>query len=123
MIVVITASLRRLTNGTSQNKSMAANFIDYAVTLPSQTTLANTGNTPSRTDALSDPGVQKALYQAKDDIFYMKNVPLHSRPITAQAQRVSDAFEQYVNRYLNNQLSLDAAVTQGQQAVNQARQG
>jgi ABC-type glycerol-3-phosphate transport system substrate-binding protein len=107
----------------SQNKSMAAKFIDYAVTLPSQTTLANTGNTPSRTDALSDPGVQKALYQAKDDIFYMKNVPLHSRPITAQAQRVSDAFEQYVNRYLNNQLSLDAAVTQGQQAVNQARQG
>jgi multiple sugar transport system substrate-binding protein len=107
----------------SQNKSMAAKFIDYAVTLPSQTTLANTGNTPSRTDALSDPGVQKALYQAKDDIFYMKNVPLHSRPITAQAQRVSDAFEQYVNRYLNNQLSLDAAVTQGQQAVNQAMQG
>ena len=107
----------------SQNKDMAAKFIDYAVSPTSEALLAKTGSTPSRTDALSDPNVQKALYQAKDDTFYVQNVPLHSRPITAQAQRISDAFEQYVNQYLNNRISLDAAVTQGQQAISQAMQG
>ncbi len=110
-------------NKYSNNKTTAAKFIDYATSLPAQTLLSQTGNTPSRTDALSDPGVQKALYQAKDLVTYVKTVPLHSRPITAQAQRISDAFEQYVNQYLNNRLSLEAAVTQGQQAVNQAMQG
>jgi ABC-type glycerol-3-phosphate transport system substrate-binding protein len=110
-------------NKYSNNKTTAAKFIDYATSLPAQTLLSQTGNTPSRTDALSDAGVQKALYQAKDLVSYVKSVPMHSRPITAQAQRISDAFEQYVNQYLNNRLSLEAAVTQGQQAVNQAMQG
>ncbi|HEX6552827.1 MAG TPA: sugar ABC transporter substrate-binding protein [Ktedonobacteraceae bacterium] len=107
----------------SNNKDLAAKFIDYAASVPSEVTLANTGNTPSRTDALSDPSVQKALLQAKYLSDYVQNVPLHRRPITAQAQRVSDAFEQYVNKYLNNQLSLDTAISQGQQAVDQALHG
>lgn len=110
-------------NKYSKNQDMAAKFIDYASSLQSEATLAKTGSTPSRTDALSDPGVQQSLPQAKNDVDYVRNVQLHYRPITAQAQRVSDAFEQVVNKYLNNQLSLDAAITQGQQAVDQALQG
>ena len=110
-------------NKYSKNQDMAAKFIDYAASLSSEVLLANTGNTPSRTAALSDPGVQKALIQVKYLADYVQNVNLHYRPITARAQRVSDAFEQVVNKYLNNQLSLDATISQGQQAVNQAMQG
>ncbi len=110
-------------NKYSKNQDMAAKFIDYAASLDSEVQLAKTGSTPSRTVALSNPDVQKALPQTKDVADYVQNVELHYRPITAQAQRVSDAFEQVVNKYLNNQLSLDAAVTQGQQAIDQALQG
>ncbi|GAC1689283.1 MAG: hypothetical protein PVS3B1_28570 [Ktedonobacteraceae bacterium] len=110
-------------NKYSKNQDMAAKFIDYAASLPSEVTLAKTGSTPSRTAALSNPDVQKALPQTKDVADYVQSVELHYRPITPQAQRVSDAFEQVVNKYLNNQLDLDAAINQGQQAINQALQG
>lgn len=110
-------------NKYSKNQDLSAKFIDYAASLPSEITLAKTGSTPSRTAALSDSKVQQALMQTPYLVDYVKNVPLHYRPITAQAQRVSDAFEQYVNKYLNKQLSLEAAISQGQQAVNQAQQG
>ncbi len=110
-------------NKYSKNQDMAAKFIEYASSLPSEVTLAKTGSTPSRTAALSNPDVQKALPQTKDVADYVQNVELHYRPITAQAQRVSDAFEQVVNKYLNNQLDLNTAVTQGKQAVDQALQG
>jgi multiple sugar transport system substrate-binding protein len=110
-------------NKYSKNSDMAAKFIDYASSLSSEISLARTGSQPSRTDALSDSDVQKALIQSQYAADYVKNVELHYRPITAQAQRVSDAFEQAVNKYLNNQLDLDSTISQGQQAVNQAQQG
>ncbi|HEY7416184.1 MAG TPA: hypothetical protein VH593_13405, partial [Ktedonobacteraceae bacterium] len=109
-------------NKYSKNQDLAAKFINYAASLPSEVLLAKTGNTPSRTAALSNSDVQKALIQAKYDADYVQNVDLHYRPITAHAQRVSDAFEQVINKYLNNQIDLNTAVTQGQQAVNQALQ-
>ncbi|HLZ56923.1 MAG TPA: sugar ABC transporter substrate-binding protein [Ktedonosporobacter sp.] len=106
----------------SKNQDLAAKFIAYATSLPQEVLLAKTGSEPSRTDALSNPDVQKALIQAKYAADYVQNVELHYRPITAQAQRVSDAFEQVVNKYLNNQLDLDTTISQGQQAVTQAQQ-
>jgi multiple sugar transport system substrate-binding protein len=110
-------------NKYSKNQDLAAKFIDYAASIQSEVLLAKTGNTPSRTDALSDPAVQKGLISSPYLVDYVKNVDLHYRPITAHAQRVSDAFEQVVNKYLNNQIDLDTAVTQGKQAVDQAMQG
>lgn len=110
-------------NKYSKNQDLASKFIDYAASLQSEVALAKTGNTPSRTDALTNVDVQKALLQATNLADYVKNVDLHYRPITAHAQRVSDAFEQVVNKYLNNQIDLDTAVTQGKQAVDQAMQG
>jgi multiple sugar transport system substrate-binding protein len=110
-------------NKYSKYPDAAAKFIDYAASLQSEILLAKTGNTPSRTAALSDSAVQKALPQAQSDADYVQNVQLHYRPITAQAQRVSDAFEAVVNKYLNDQIDLNTCVSQGQQAVNQALQG
>jgi multiple sugar transport system substrate-binding protein len=110
-------------NKYSKNQDLAAKFIDYAASAQSEISLAKTGNMPSRTDALTDSNVQKALLSATNLVDYVKNVELHYRPITAHAQRVSDAFEQVVNKYLNNQIDLDTAVTQGKQAVDQAMQG
>ncbi len=110
-------------NKYSKNQDLAAKFIDYAASLQSEVLLAKTGNTPSRTDALSNPDVQKGLISSPYLVDYVKNVDLHYRPITAHAQRVSDAFEQVVNKYLNNQIDLNTAVTQGKQAVDQAMQG
>jgi len=110
-------------NKYSKNQDLAAKFINYAASPDSEILLAKTGSTPSRTTALSDPQVQKALIQAKYDADYVKNVELHYRPITAQAQRVSDAFEQAINKYLNNQVDLNTTISQGQQAIDQALQG
>lgn len=110
-------------NKYSKNQSMAAKFIDYAGSLQSEILMSKTGSTPSRTAALTNADVQKSLISAQYLADYVQNVNLHYRPITARAQRVSDAFEQVVNKYLNNQLTLDAAASQGQQAVNQAMQG
>jgi multiple sugar transport system substrate-binding protein len=110
-------------NKYSKNQDLSARFIEYAGSLQSEITLAKTGNTPSRTDALTNTDVQKALIQAKSLADYVQNVELHYRPITARAQRVSDAFEQAVNKYLNNQTDLETAIRDGQQAVDQAQQG
>ncbi|GCF10603.1 ABC transporter substrate-binding protein [Dictyobacter arantiisoli] len=110
-------------NKYSKNPTMAGKFIEYATSIDSQIHLAKTGSTPPRTDALTNSEVQKALPQSKYDADYVKNVELHYRPITAHAQRVSDAFEQVVNKYLNNQIDLATAMSQGQAAVNQAMQG
>jgi multiple sugar transport system substrate-binding protein len=110
-------------NKYSKNQALSGKFIDYAASLDSEVVLAKTGSTPARTAALSNPDVQKALIQAQYDADYVQNVELHFRPITAHAQRVSDAFEQVVNKYLNNQLDLESAISQGQQAVDQAQQG
>jgi multiple sugar transport system substrate-binding protein len=110
-------------NKYSKNPTLAAKFIEYASALDSEVLLAKTGSTPSRTAALSNPDVQKALIQTTYVADYVQNVELHYRPITAHAQRVSDAFEQAVNKYLNNQIDLNTAASQGQQAVDQAMQG
>ena len=110
-------------NKYSKNPALAGKFIEYATSVDSQVLLAKTGSTPPRTDALTNADVQKALPQSTFDADYVKNVELHFRPITAHAQRVSDAFEQTVNKYLNDQIDLNTAMTQGQQAVDQAMQG
>ena len=110
-------------NKYSKNKDIAAKFIDYAASLQSEVTLAKTGNTPSRTAALSDPQVQKALIQAVYLADYVKNVEQHYRPISAQIQRLSDAFEAPINKYLNNQFDLNTAISQGQQAIDQITKG
>ncbi len=110
-------------NKYSKNKDMAARFIDYAASLQSEVTLAKTGNTPARTTALSDPQVQKSLTQAVYLAEYVKNVEQHYRPISAQIQRLSDAFEAPINKYLNNQLDLNTAINQAQQAIDQISQG
>jgi multiple sugar transport system substrate-binding protein len=110
-------------NKYSKYPDAAAKFINYAASQQSEVLLAKTGSTPSRTAALSDPSVQQALPQAKYDADYVQNVQLHYRPITAQAQRISDAFEAVVNKYLNNQIDLNTCVSQGQQAINQVLQG
>jgi multiple sugar transport system substrate-binding protein len=110
-------------NKYSKYPDMAAKFIDYAASMPSEITLAQTGSTPARTDALSDPGVQKTLIQTKNLVDYVHNVELSYRPITAQIQRLSDAFEAPINKYLNNQIDLDTAINQGQQAIDQIMQG
>lgn len=110
-------------NKYSRYPDMAAKFIDYASSMSSEVTLAQTGSTPARTDALSDAGVQKTLIQTKNLVDYVHNVELSYRPITAQIQRLSDAFEAPINRYLNNQIDLDTAIEQGQQAIDQIMQG
>jgi multiple sugar transport system substrate-binding protein len=110
-------------NKYSKNKDMAAKFIDYAASLSSEVALAQTGSTPSRTAALSDPQVQKALVQAVDLADYAQNVEQHYRPVSAQIQRLSDAFEPPINKYLNNQLDLNTAISQAQHAIDQIMQG
>lgn len=107
----------------SKNQAAAAKFIEYVTSQSSEMTLAKTGNTPARTDALSNPGLAQSLPQASFLSDYVQNVPLHYRPVVAQAQRVSDAFEQVVNKYLNNQLDLESTISQAQQAIDQAQQG
>ncbi len=106
----------------SKNQDAAAKFIEYATSMSSELTLAQTGQTPSRTDALAAPSLSKSLPQASFLSDYVQNVPLHYRPITPHAQRVSDAFEGVVNKYLNNQLDLESTISQAQQAIDQAQQ-
>ncbi len=106
----------------SKNQDAAAKFIEYAATMPSELSLAQIGQTPSRTDALSASSLGKYLPQASFLSDYVQNVPLHYRPVTPHAQRVSDAFEGVVNKYLNNQLDLESTISQTQQAVDQAQQ-
>jgi multiple sugar transport system substrate-binding protein len=106
----------------SKNKDMAAKFIAYATTPQSEATLALTGSEPARLSLLSNPTVDSTLVQAKYDAMYDKKITIRSRPITAQAQRISDAMEAVINRYLNKQISLDAAITEAQQRIDQIQQ-
>jgi hypothetical protein len=59
---------------------------------------------------------------AKYDAMYNKETTMRSRPITAQAQRISDAMEAVINRYLNKEISLDAAINEAQQRIDQIQQ-
>jgi ABC-type glycerol-3-phosphate transport system substrate-binding protein len=115
----ITASWGWSISKFSPNKDMAAKFIQYASSPQNEVLLAQTASTPARVALYSNPEVQAVIPQAKYDALYAKEVPVGSRPITAQAQRVSDALETVINEYLNKQLSLDAAITQGQQRIDQ----
>ena len=48
--------------------------------------------------------------------FFIRPYP---RPLAAQTQRLSDAIEAAINPYLNNQISLDKAVNEAQQKIDQ----
>jgi hypothetical protein len=50
---------------------------------------------------------------------YIKEHIPHPRPLSAQTQRLSDAIESAINPYLNNQISLDTAVNEAQQKIDQ----
>jgi len=118
----ITASWGWCVSKFAQNKDMAAKFIQYATTEHSEALLALTGSAPARTSTLLVPSVKQALHQAPFLTQYASMNLTHSRPITGQAQRVSDAFETVVNQYLNKQITLDAAIQQGQQRIDQVLQ-
>ena len=115
----ITASWGWSISKFSKNKDMALKFIEYATMPQSEVTLALTGSEPARISLLSNPTVQGTMVQAKYDAMYNKKTTLRSRPITAQAQRISDAMEAVINRYLNKQISLDAAINDAQQRIDQ----
>lgn len=103
----------------SKNKDIAAKFIEFASSEQSEAILAQTGSTPGRVAALSDPAVTRILKQAPYLVEYAKaNLP-RARPLTAQTQRISDAIEAVINQYLNKQLSLDAAISQAQARIDQ----
>lgn len=118
----ITASWGWAISKFSPNKDMAAKFIQYASSPENEVTLALTGSTPARVALYSNAKVQSVIPQAKYDAIYAKKVSVGSRPITAQAQRISDALEAVINEYLNKQLSLDAAINQAQQRIDQIQQ-
>src|SRR5918911_239264 len=92
-----------------------------AVALPPRGPVNNThtGTLPARVALLSNPSVQKAISYAKFVELYNREHLTHARPITAQAQRISDAFEAVINRYLNKQIGLDAAINEAQQKIDQ----
>jgi len=106
----------------SKNKDMAAKFIEYAAGSGPEELLVRTGSAPARTSVLSIPSVKTTLHQAPYLELYAKQGLTNSRPITGQAQRVSDAFETVINQYLNKKITLDAAITEGQQRIDQVLQ-
>ena len=118
----ITASWGWAISKYSKNKDMAAKFIEYAVGSTPEELLVRTGSAPARTSVLSIPSVEKTLHQAPYLQLYAKQNLTTSRPITGQAQRVSDAFETVINQYLNKKITLDAAITEGQQRIDQVLQ-
>ncbi len=118
----ITASWGWAISKYSKNKDLAAKFIQYATGAASEEMLVLTGSAPARTSVLSVPSVTKALHQAPFLAQYAKQGLTHSRPITGQAQRISDAFETVINQYLNRKLTLDDAINQGQQRIDQILQ-
>jgi ABC-type glycerol-3-phosphate transport system substrate-binding protein len=106
----------------SPQQDLALKFITYAASRQSERLLAFTGSQPARTALLSDPAVAKVLPQAPYVARYAREVDIRSRPITGQAQRLSDAIEQVINQYLNGQIALDTAITEAQQRINQIQQ-
>ncbi len=107
----------------SKNKEMAYKFIDY-VTSPAAETAISTAelSLPANLKALGTPAVQHAINYAPFVNRYNQQGLTSPRPIAAQAQRLSDAYESAVNQYLNNQLSLDAAIQQAQSKIDQIQQ-
>jgi ABC-type glycerol-3-phosphate transport system substrate-binding protein len=105
----------------SKNKDMAAKFIQYAASAQSEDTLALTGSTPGRVSELTNPKVTRVLHQDPYLALYIKEHIPHPRPLSAQTQRLSDAIEAAINPYLNNQISLDKAVNEAQQKIDQIR--
>jgi multiple sugar transport system substrate-binding protein len=103
----------------SKNQDMAAKFIQYVTAPQSEVTIAQTGSPPARVALLNNSRVQKAISYATFLERYNREHLTHPRPITAQAQRISDAFEAVVNRYLNKQIGLDAAINEAQQKIDQ----
>jgi len=118
----ITASWGWAISKYSKNKDLAAKFIRYATQSTPEELLVKTGSAPARTSVLSIPSVEKTLRQAPYLALYARQNLTHSRPITGQAQRISDAFETVVNQYLNKKISLDDTINQGQQRIDQILQ-
>ncbi len=102
----------------SPHKDLAARFIEYVTTDASEAKIALCGYSPARTSALSLPSVGKILPQAPYLSTYAKKNLTRNRPLLAQAQRISDAVEAAINQYLNNQTTLDAAVTTAQGQID-----
>lgn len=107
----------------SKNKEMAYKFIDY-VTSPAAEIAISTAelSLPANLKALSTPTVQNAINYAPFVNHYNQQHLTGPRPIAAQAQRISDAYEAAINQYLNNQISLDAAIQQAQSKIDQIQQ-
>jgi len=118
----ITASWGWAISKYSKNKDLSAKFIQYATQSGPEELLVKTGSAPARTEVLSVPSVEKTLHQAPYLALYARQNLTHSRPITGQAQRVSDAFETVVNQYLNKKITLDETINQGQQRIDQILQ-
>ena len=106
----------------SPNKDLAAKFIEYVTTDRQEAAIARCGYSPARTSTLSLASVAKLLPQDPYLASYAKlNLP-RNRPLAAQAQRISDATESVINQYLNKQLTIDAAIEQAQQQIDQIQQ-
>lgn len=109
----------------SKNQDIAVKFIEFISSPQSMMQLALTGRLPARygllnsltpqaRQALGDHAVYLALYD--------KHGLRYPRPISAQAQRISDAFEAVINQYLDKQISLDDAISTAQSRIDQIRQ-
>jgi multiple sugar transport system substrate-binding protein len=107
----------------SKNKDMAYKFIDYVTSQAPEVAIAKAeGTLPANLNALNTSAVQSAISFAKFVALYNQKHLTRPRPIMAQVQRLSDAYESAINQYLNNQLSLDAAIQQAQSKIDQIQQ-
>ncbi len=106
----------------SPNKDLAVKFLEYVTTNAREATIAQLGYSPARTSALSIGSVAKTLPQAPYLASYARLNLTRNRPLGAQAQRISDALEAVINQYLNQHLTLDAAITTAQQQIDQIQQ-
>lgn len=104
----------------SKNKEMAYKFLDYVTGQAAEVAISTAElSLPANLKALGTSTVQKAINYAPFVAQYNKEHLTGPRPITAQAQRISDAYEAAINQYLNNQVSLDAAISQAQSKIDQ----
>ncbi len=109
----------------SKNQDIAIKFIEFMSTPQAMNQFALTGRLPARTAVLNELTPQakqvlgdQTIYLARYDKLGLRS----PRPITAQAQRISDAFEAVMNQCLNKQISVDAALTEAQQRIDQIQQ-
>jgi multiple sugar transport system substrate-binding protein len=109
----------------SKNQDIAVKFIEFMSTPQAMNQMALTGRLPARYGVLNNltPQARKVL---GDQVVYLalydKQGLRGPRPITAQAQRISDAFEAVMNQCLNKQITVDAALTEAQQRINLIQQ-